>query len=68
MKICLFFVLLSLTIVEVSCEGNKEKFKPMVENIKKTVMAEVPDIKKNRYRLFADKGYDTARKISYTRC
>jgi hypothetical protein len=46
MKICLFFVLLSLTILEVSCQGNKEKFKPMVENIKKTVMAEVPDIKK----------------------
>lgn len=46
MKICLFFVLLSLTIVEVSCQGNREKFKPMVENIKKTVMAEVPDIKK----------------------
>ena len=46
MKMFFFIVLLSLSMVEVSCKGNKEKFKPMAENIKKNVMAEVPDLKK----------------------
>lgn len=46
MKVFLFFILLSLTVVGVSCQGNMEKFRPMVENIKRTVMTEVPGVEK----------------------
>jgi len=46
MKMFFFIVLLSLGMTIISCQGNKEKFEPMVENIKKTVIAEVPGVKK----------------------
>jgi hypothetical protein len=38
-------IVLILSLVAVSCHVNKDKFRPMADNIKKELMTEIPDVK-----------------------